>query len=258
MALIEDSQIINLVLIAVSLLLVMSLALVAFFFFSRRKVISVQLQNAEMEIVHQKEMLQATIITQEEERKRIAQDLHDAISSKLNIVSLNTNVLLEGGTTQEENQQLLETILAISDTTLENSRRIAHDLLPPVLEKFGLWAAIEELTNDFNRASRGLILLKGSYEKCLAPKDELHVFRIVQELVNNSIRHGKAKKIELIIDKKPFGLNYKDDGCGMDLTDKNKKVGLGMKNIQSRCELLKATTLLKSSLGNGIEFSIQT
>ncbi len=254
----KDSDLINLVLIAVSLLLAMALGLVAFFYFSRRKVVNAQLENAQMEIEHQKEILQATILTQEEERKRIAQDLHDAISSKLNIVSLNTNVLLDGGITSEESQGLLETILSISDTTLENSRRIAHDLLPPVLEKFGLWAALEELTNDFNRASNGLINLEGSYDKCLEPKDELHVFRIVQELVNNSIRHGKAKKIELKIEKNPFVLDYCDDGSGIDLIDKNMRAGLGMKNIQSRCDIINATSLLESCPGKGIKFSIQT
>ena len=254
----QDSEIVSLILIAVSLLLVMGLGLVAFFYFSRRKVVNAQLENAKMEISHQKNMLQATILTQEEERKRIAQDMHDEISSKLNIVSLNANVLLDGGVTDKESQEMLETILKISDTTLENSRRIAHDLLPPVLEKFGLWAAIEELTNNFNRASQNLIKLEGSYEKCLDPKDELHVFRIVQELVNNSIRHGKASEIELKIEKQPFALTYEDDGCGMDLTDKDKRVGLGMKNIQSRCEILKAKCQLESQPGKGIQFSIQT
>ncbi|MEP2935263.1 MAG: histidine kinase [Gilvibacter sp.] len=254
----EGSDIVGLILISVSLLLIMALALVAFFYFSRRKFVSAQLENAKMEIDHQKEMLQATILTQEEERKRIAQDMHDAISSKLNIVSLNTNVLLDGGVTAQESKQMLETILSISDTTLENSRRIAHDLLPPVLEKFGLWAGLEELKNDFNRASNGLIELNGGYEKCLEAKEELHVFRIVQELVNNSIRHGKATKINMTIACSPFALDYKDDGCGIDLTDKNKRVGLGMKNIQSRCDIIKATTELASQPGKGIHFIIKT
>lgn len=254
----QDSEIVSLILIAVSLLLVMGLGLVAFFYFSRRKVVTAQLENAKMEIIHQKEMLQATILTQEEERKRIAQDMHDAISSKLNIVSLNANVLLEGDTTKEESNQMLETILSISDTTLENSRRIAHDLLPPVLEKFGLWAALEELKNDFNRATQDLIRLEGGYEKCLEPKEELHVFRIVQELVNNSIRHGKASQIHLELSCNPFALEYSDNGCGIDLTDKNKRVGLGMKNIQSRCDIIKATTQLESEPGKGIQFSIKT
>ena len=252
----QNDQVINIILIAVSLLLVMGLVLVAFFYFSRRKFVSAELKNTQLELEHQKEMLQATILTQERERKRIAQDLHDAISSKLNIVSLNANVLIEGDTSQQETQEMLGTILKISDTTLENSRRIAHALLPPVLEKFGLMAAIEELTNDFNRAHSDLIQLDGFYEECLKKKDELHVFRIVQELVNNSLRHGKATNIKLTMGCHPFSMHYSDNGCGVDLTNGQYHAGLGMKNLQSRCDLIKRDLEVNSSPGNGFEVKI--
>lgn len=253
----DNYDIVSLILIAVSLLLVMAIALVAFFFFSRKKVISAELENANMEISHQREMLQATIITQENERKRIAQDLHDAISSKLNIVALNTNVLLEGEVKPEEANELLATILQISNTTLESSRQIAHDLLPPVLQKFGLRAAAEELANDFNRSTPHLVNFKGNYQQdSLSSKEELHVFRIIQELVNNSIKHGKATRTAVELNSGPFLLNYSDNGVGFDNTANKGKPGLGLKNIESRVELLGGQSKFESTPDAGITFKL--
>ena len=102
------------------------------------------MEKAHLEIAYQKELLQATILTQEEERKRIAQDLHDAISSKLNVVSLNANFLIEKDITLEDTHRIGEGIQKVTKSVLESSRRIAHDLLPPTLEKFGLKAALED------------------------------------------------------------------------------------------------------------------
>ncbi|WP_435579138.1 sensor histidine kinase [Gilvibacter sp.] len=253
----ENTDIISLILIALSFLLLMASALVIFFFLSRKKVINAELEKANMEISFQKEMLQATILTQEKERKRIAQDLHDAISSKLNIVSLNTNVLLEGGVEEEQSNEMLATILQISNTTLESSRRIAHDLLPPVLQKFGLKAAVEELTNDYNRAHEGLIQLSCDYEpESLDSKEELHVFRIIQELVNNSLKHGAATAISISLTSNPPSLSYSDNGVGFENTASAGKPGLGMKNIESRVALLGGQSNFESEAGNGIRFTL--
>ncbi|MDC7998096.1 sensor histidine kinase [Gilvibacter sediminis] len=253
----ENTEIISLILIALSFLLLMAIALVIFFFLSRKKIINAELEKANMEISFQKEMLQATILTQEKERKRIAQDLHDAISSKLNIVSLNTNVLLEGGVDVQQTNEMLGTILQISNSTLESSRRIAHDLLPPVLQKFGLKAAVEELTNDYNRAHDGLITLKNDYQPdSLEAKEELHLFRIIQELVNNSLKHGAATQINIELKSQPPGLNYSDNGIGFENTASAGKPGLGMKNIESRVALLGGQSRFESEAGNGIRFTL--
>ena len=90
-----EKEVVKIILLALAILIFMGVAIVLFFYFSRKKIIKTQLEKAHLEIAYQKELLQATILTQEEERKRIAQDLHDAISSKLNVVSLNANFLIE-------------------------------------------------------------------------------------------------------------------------------------------------------------------
>ena len=109
----EDAQIIVIILIAILILLLMAGALIVFFFFSRKKIINAELEKANLELNYQKNLLHSTIETQEKERKRIAQDLHDAISSKLNIVSLSTNVLIDGKINKQEQQETLHHLAEI-------------------------------------------------------------------------------------------------------------------------------------------------
>ncbi len=255
----EENQIVTIVIIGVLLLLLMAVALLLFFFFSRKKIVEKELEKKELEVEHQKEIIHATILTQEKERKRIAQDLHDDISSKLNVILLNSNFLIEGGLSKEESIKVNESIIKVTNKALKNARKIAHDLLPPILEKFGLASAIEEIVDEYNASKKVVIELNIQYTKnTLSKTQELHVFRIVQELINNSIRHGKAEKIQLdfIENNKSISLDYKDNGLGFDTKKAEEKKGLGMKNIESRVELLQGYILIKSSPNEGIKVSI--
>ena len=177
----EDKMIVIIFTVAF-LLLVMGIALLFFFFLSRRKIIEKELEKKSLEINHQKEMIQSIIITQEKERKRIAQDLHDDISSKLNVINLNANLLKDGELSTEEYITVNNSILDATDKTLESARKIAHNLLPPILDKFGLKAALEELVDSFNNSKKINIQYDLEYpKKYLKPNNELHVFRIVQD-----------------------------------------------------------------------------
>ena len=255
----EDNQIITIVIIGVLLLLLMAIALLLFFFFSRKKIIEKELEKKSIQIAHQKEMIYATILTQENERKRIAQDLHDDISSKLNVIHLNSNLLLDGELTSDEYAFVNRSIIDVTNRTLESARTIAHNLLPPILEKFGFQSAVEELVDDFNTNKKDLIDYDVVYPKNhLNENNELHLFRILQELINNSIRHGKSKKITLSIRVKntKLLLKYVDDGVGFDQEESKQKKGLGMKNIESRIELLNGTLHIKSHINKGVSVSI--
>jgi signal transduction histidine kinase len=256
-----ENQIISIVLIAIGLLLLMSITIVLFYYFSRKKIIKTQLEKAEMEIANQKELLQATIITQEEERRRIAQDLHDAISSKLNVVSLNANILFDPHTKMDDVSKIGETIHRVTATVLENSRRIAHDLLPPTLEKFGLTAAIEELCEELSRTGKFNLNYQLDYPNEIQnSNNELHIFRIVQELMNNSIKHSEANDIILTLKtyENLLSLQYQDNGKGFDLESMKKAKGLGMSGIENRVILLDGKLNIESSPGNGMCINIKT
>ena len=255
----QENQIVTIVIIGVLLLLLMAVALLLFFFYSRKKIVEKELENKEIEISHQKEIIHATILTQEKERECIAQDLHDDISSKLNIINLNSNFLMDGELTPEEYTAVNKNILNVTKKAIRSARKIAHDLLPPILDKFGLQSALEELVDNYNSSKKVFIDLNVDYPKDFLNKtQELHVFRIAQELINNSVRHGKAQNIKLDFSKhdEELCLSYKDDGVGFSTEIINKKKGLGMKNIESRVELLNGEILVKSAIEEGIFVSI--
>lgn len=239
-----------------SAFLLMAFVLVLFFYFSRKKIIRYEIQKKDLEISYQKDLLKAVIDTQEEERKRIAQDLHDDISSKLNVILLNTHMLKAENLTFEEQTDISTNIINFTKRTLDNSRRIAHDLLPPVLEKFGLDAGIQELCMEFGSSKAINVNYENHLDfESIDSKYHLHIFRILQELMNNSLKHAKAKNINIVFKKMgDFEVcEYSDDGVGFDMNlDKNKK-GLGMKNIESRIGIMNGGFNIESSVNEGVK-----
>ena len=254
----EENKIIPIVLSAIFLLLFMAIALVLFFRFARKKIVEKELEKSAIKLDGQKKILQATIETQERERKRIAQDLHDAISAKLNVVSLHVNMLMDGSLTATEQQDALGNVLGVTTTVLESSRKIAHDLLPPILENFGLVEALKELLAEFGATKKVVAQHKINYLTSLTKVEELHLFRIVQELLNNSIRHGKATiiRLELHDADRIMQLVYKDNGKGFLVKQALKESGLGLKNIKSRIAILNGKLHIKSNLNEGATFTI--
>jgi signal transduction histidine kinase len=250
-----EKEIVAIILYTSLFFIIIAGGLIVFFYFSRKKIVQKELEKRDLEIKHQREQLRAIIITQETERKRIAQDLHDDISSKLNVVSLNSHLLNKTSLTATEVQEITTNIIELTGKALQSTRRIAHDLLPPVLDKFGLDAGIEELCSEFNSSKAVLVTYKNTIDFDEMEKDmTLHLFRILQELMNNSLRHGKATSISILFEliNGQRTCIYKDNGTGFDTADTNNQSGLGMKNIQSRVDFLDGSLQISSSLNNGI------
>lgn len=253
---IYESDVIEIVIYSCVAFVLMGLVLILFFYFSRKKIIQKELEKKDLEIQYQKELLSAVIITQEEERKRIAQDLHDDISSKLNVVSLNSHLLKTPNLNETEQLEITNNIIELTQKALENSRRIAHDLLPPVLEKFGLHAGIEELVEEFNSTKTVKVSYKNQIEFESYPIEKhLHIFRILQELLNNSLRHGKATEISIQFtnfDNRKT-CTYIDNGLGFDSSSEENQKGLGMKNIESRINFLGGDFNFTSKPNKGVK-----
>jgi len=255
-----EGQIVNLIIGAILLLVIMAMAMIAFFYLSRKRITESELENANLQIAHQQEVLQSTLITQEAERKRIAQDLHDAISSKLNIVSLQANMLSEEAISAEETNAIGQSILKVTTTVLESSRQIAHALLPPTLDKFGLNAALEELCDELDATGTFVVHYQFHLEENqLATDAELHLFRIAQELSNNAIKYSEAKTISFRLTSEDDGVSfrYEDDGKGMNIEEAQKAKGLGMSGIQNRVRILGGTIEFKSMLQEGLIVQIK-
>lgn len=252
---IPEKELVAIILYISLFFIIVAVALIIFFYFSRKKIIQKELEKIDLILRYQKEQLHAIIVTQEEERKRIAQDLHDDISSKLNIVSLNSHLLTAPNLTEAETAEITENIIALTTKALDNSRKIAHNLLPPVFEKFGLSAGIEELCEEFESSKAVKTYYKNEID--FDEKDidrHLHVFRILQELMNNSIRHGKASEIWISFANND-GINicdYVDNGVGFNCSNVENQKGLGMKNVDSRISFLQGTIEINSEINKGI------
>ncbi|TPV33422.1 sensor histidine kinase [Paucihalobacter ruber] len=256
---IENVEIIRVIIYIFFAFILMGSAVLVFVYFSRKKIIEQKIKNREKEIAHQKTLINAIIETQEKERNRIAQDLHDDISSGLNVVAINCYMLKTPNLDYNEQLKITNTILELTNKVLQSSRRIAHDLLPPVIDKFGLHEGIKELVENINNIGQLQIKYNNHLNfDDLAHEKHLHVFRILQELINNSLKHSEANTITIDFNQDSDGikLHYSDNGKGFDVTNSVHKKGLGMKNIESRISLLQAKLTVDSKLNQGTHFLI--
>jgi len=256
--LISPEQITSTLVYGLIFLVFVTSSLILFFRFARKKIVEKELEKAAIKLDGQKKILQATIETQERERKRIARDLHDAISAKLNVVSLHVNMLLDGSLDTSEQREALSKVLGVTTVVLDSSRQIAHNLFPPILENFGLTAALEELLAEFGATKKVIVQQDIKYLTSLTKNEELHLFRVIQELLNNSIRHGQASKVslELMDSVDSMSLVYTDNGKGFLVKQALSECGLGLTNIKSRAAILNGNLKIKSQLGNGAVFTI--
>jgi two-component system NarL family sensor kinase len=236
---------INTVLIGTIGMLVLTIGLIIFVVFHQRKMIKYQLQLKEMEEQQQKILLDASIRWQEEERQRIAADLHDDAGPLLATARLylNENLLKQDMSTQ---LQSIYNAKQIIDDTIQLIRNISHSLMPPTLKNFGLESAI----NDLFQKISGTGAINAScrfhdYRQRLVPEQELLVFRVVQELINNILKHSNSSFMHITqnISEGRFFLRLHHDGRGITQDDFEKmnksSLGLGLKNIQSRMKVLQ-------------------
>jgi signal transduction histidine kinase len=231
------------------------LALSIFFFFVtyQKKMLKKQLELNETKAKQQEEILLNTISAQEKERKRIAQDLHDEVGAMLSVVKLNVG-RIEKKSEEPMAKELAAETKNYLDEVITQVRRISRSLLPPSLEKLGLFFALEELANWVNKADQlKIICWKSGEQFRFESKKELAVFRIAQELLNNAIKHSGATFIYI---NARFSLNttltisITDNGKGFNLEEKIN-TGLGLKNLESRTQIIGAKFKMKSTPGKG-------
>ncbi len=225
-------------------MLVLAIGLVVFIVFHQRRVIRYQMQLQKMEDEQQKILLNASIRWQEEERQRIAADLHDDAGPLLATARLYLN---ENLVHQDINTQLQSIYNAkqIIDDTIQLIRNISHSLMPPTLKNFGLESAVNDLFQKISGSgSLNASCRFHDYRTRMKPEQELLVFRVIQELVNNILKHSNASFIHITQNYQDgkFFIRIHHDGRGITQNDFDKlnksAMGLGLKNIQSRIRVL--------------------
>lgn len=199
----------------------------------------------------QKERIFAEITIQEIERKRIANDLHDSLGPVLSAVKLNINSI---EITSAQDQQIIDRTGKYLDEIIASMRQISYNLLPNTLERKGLVEAVHEFiaqVNNKHSIDIEFMVLKD----CSIPKEkEIHIFRIIQEIIQNTIKHAMAKHLQIGISEEDgnFLLLTKDDGKGFDVQKEKMHLnGLGLKSLESRSELLNGVLSLESSPNGG-------
>src|SRR5690242_17221233 len=141
----------------------------------------------------QKERIHAEITIQENERKRIATDLHDSLGPLLSSVKLQINSL---DSTSENDQHIINKAGRHLDEIIANLREISHNLLPNTLQRKGLTEAIREFTGNQSKRNGTKIDFYQLQQVAIAPEMEIHVFRMVQEIIHNTLKHAHAKNLQ--------------------------------------------------------------
>jgi signal transduction histidine kinase len=209
------------------------------------------MQRAELE--HSEKLLHAALQSQEDERRRIGRDLHDDVGAALS----NLRMVMGQGYKMAENEGKDTTAYKpLIDNIITTVRNISHSLSPPGLELFGLEHTLYELCDTFNTS--GVIRLSfineaGSRVDGLEKNTALATYRVLQELISNTIKHAEAKKIVIrfCVENNRLVLVYSDDGKGFDASVV-KKTGMGLQNIEARLSMVQAAFTVNTSPGNGI------
>jgi signal transduction histidine kinase len=253
-----DASIYMLIIAGMLLSFLIGIALIMFYTRYHRRLSEQQDKIRKAELAHQKELLHAVIQSQEDERKRIGQDLHDdagSVLAKLRIL-FNQN---RPGIDYEKGEANHKKLNALIDKAIDNVRNISHRLSPATLEFFGFTDAISELC-DAARDSSGIVILfyndTGEYDDNIPYPFSLHLFRVFEELITNTLKHANALQItvSLTYQENKLLCDYRDDGNGFDLN--TVRSGIGLYNISSRISMINGVYTIASSRGEGMHVFI--
>ncbi len=204
----------------------------------------------------QSALLQAAIITQqdiatkgiieaeERERKRIASDLHDGVGQLMTAAWLNMQAINEKTkNTDKDTAELLDKAMHLVDESCKEVRAVSHNMMPNALLKKGLINAVREFLQQINVKSTKINLQTENLEHPLPSNVEMVLYRVIQESVNNVIKHAEATSLDISINQDETGIDVmiEDNGKGFNFSEANKKDGIGLQNIKSRIEYLKGT-----------------
>jgi PAS domain S-box-containing protein len=200
-------------------------------------------------------LIETIIQTEEVERTRIAKDLHDEIGPLMSALKIYVTSFVENENIERKNNIASHIGVIIRDM-IESIKNISNDMSPHILVNFGLIAAIQNITDLFTRNIT--IHLQSNIGKTRFPEIvESVIYRVIKELINNTIKHAKAKDIVINLNYTTMSLDchYKDNGIGFDLNNyfNTPATGMGLTNIKSRIQSLGGRLDIITSPGNGFE-----
>ena len=204
----------------------------------------------------QNQVLSLVIEAEERQKKMFAEELHDGLGSLLSTINIYVGLLQKKNKTQQERDEYLENLRKLVHEAVSNVRFFVNSMTPNVLNDFGLVRAVKIFCDKINTTSKGLITFtEPAAELQLNKIIEINFYRIVLELINNSMKYSQAGEINIVLEDlgDKLALHYSDNGKGFDLEQvMNAKVsGMGVKNIHARINSLNGKCEFASSPGGG-------
>ena len=220
-----------------------------------------QQRISELETEKQLSATEAVLRGEEQERTRLAKDLHDGLGGMLSGIKYSFNTMKENLIMTPENHQAFERSMDMLDSSIKEMRRVAHNMMPASLMRFGLDTSLRDFCHDINQSGA----LQVSYQSIdlehasLPQTTASAVYRIVQELINNSLKHASAKTaiVQITNTGGHITVTVEDDGKGFDTAILKASKGMGWTNIQHRLDFIKATSDVSSQPGKGTSVHIE-
>ncbi len=215
-------------------------------------------QLRELEQQKQIDAAKAMVEGQEQERERVAQDLHDGLGGLIagtklylsNIATKNDNIII-----QEPLQFAIERI----DNTLQELRRVARNLMPQTLLRYGLKSALQDLCNSEQINDVNITFQQSGLQTTMNQSTQISIYRIIQELLTNALKHAKAKQIlvQLVQDNQQLYITVEDDGIGINVNQPEATSGIGLINIKNRITLLNGSLDVQTAPNIGTTINIE-
>jgi len=203
---------------------------------------------------------QSVLKGEETERKRLARDLHDGLGGLLSGVKITLNNMKGNVVVANDGVDDFNHALSLLDTSITELRRVAHNMMPEALMKLGLKDTLSDFCAEINKTITLHVIFQfyGQFER-LDSNIEINSYRIIQELVNNAIKHSEAKELIVQMIQEPGRLCFmvRDDGKGFDIRNLDPSKGIGLSSVKSRVESFHGTMEIQSAPNNGTEIAIE-
>lgn len=224
-------------------------------YLGQEAIISIARETTERKAMERR-ILNAVIRAEEKERERISRDLHDGLGPLLSTIKLYVNELESGDLENAEKVEMLKQTNELINDAISSTRSISNNLSPHLIMDFGLVKAVEAFCKKVNLAQKIRIEFSNNLENNRFDQTiEIVLYRVITELINNTMRHAQATKIEISLEKIEgvLQLTYLDDGIGFDkdVVLNNETGGMGMKNILSRLRSIDGNCRIHSRPGAG-------
>jgi two-component system NarL family sensor kinase len=205
---------------------------------------------------------EAVLKGEEQERTRLAKDLHDGLGGMLSGIKYSFQTVKGNLIMTPDNQRAFERSMDMLDSSIKEMRRVAHYMMPEALEKFGLDIALKDFCNDINQSGALQVIYQsiGIEHAGIEQTTAITIYRIVQELINNTMKHAAAKSAIVQVSKTNdsiISITVEDDGKGFDPIIIQQAKGIGWSNIQSRVSYLKGKLDVRSEAGKGTSVHIE-